>query len=93
MTLDFSLDSRFIARKQEAVSAGGMITCLHPLAADEAVRVLSAGGNAVDAAVTAGFVMGVVEPMMSGIGGGGVMVVRLADGTNVNALSDLTALA
>jgi gamma-glutamyltranspeptidase/glutathione hydrolase len=80
---DRALDSRLIARKQEAVAAGGMITCLHPLAAGEAVAVLKAGGNAVDAAVVAGFALGVLEPMMSGIGGGGVMNVRLADGTSV----------
>lgn len=80
---DTALDSRLVARKQEAVAANGMITCLHPLAAAEAIAILRNGGNAVDAAVVAGFVLGVVEPMMSGIGGGGVMVVRLADGTTV----------
>ncbi|HKG27424.1 MAG TPA: gamma-glutamyltransferase family protein, partial [Thermomicrobiales bacterium] len=69
--------------KREAVAAGGMITCLHPLAADAAVAVLRDGGNAIDAAVVAGFVLGVVEPMMSGFGGGGILVARLAGGRTV----------
>jgi gamma-glutamyltranspeptidase/glutathione hydrolase len=75
--------SRAEWRKSEAVAANGMITCLHPLAAEAAVGVLRGGGNAVDAAVTAAFVLGVVEPMMSGVGGGGVLVARLADGQTV----------
>ncbi|HEY7034253.1 MAG TPA: gamma-glutamyltransferase family protein [Thermomicrobiales bacterium] len=74
------IDSAPDYRKREAVAAGGMITCLHPLAADAAVAVLRDGGNAIDAAVVAGFVLGVVEPMMSGVGGGGILAVRLADG-------------
>jgi gamma-glutamyltranspeptidase/glutathione hydrolase len=78
---DYALDSRPLVQKQQAVSAHGMITCLHPLAAQVGIDVLEAGGNAVDAAVTAGLAIGVVEPMMSGIGGLGIMVVRKADGT------------
>jgi gamma-glutamyltranspeptidase/glutathione hydrolase len=74
------IDSAPDYRKREAVAAGGMITCLHPLAAEAAVAVLRDGGNAIDAAVVAGFVLGVVEPMMSGVGGGGILAVRLADG-------------
>ncbi|MDQ4090335.1 MAG: gamma-glutamyltransferase, partial [Actinomycetota bacterium] len=53
-----------------------------PYAAEAAVAVLSQGGNAVDAAVTAVFTMGVVRPDMCGIGGGGFLVYRGADGTN-----------
>lgn len=70
-------------RKREAVAEGGMIACLHPLAADAAVAILRDGGNAIDAAVVAGFVLGVVEPMMSGFGGGGILVAHLAGGRTV----------
>jgi gamma-glutamyltranspeptidase / glutathione hydrolase len=56
----------------------GMIVCPQPLAAEAGRAVLRAGGNAVDAAVAAAFVQGVVDPMMCGIGGSGVMLVYLA---------------
>jgi gamma-glutamyltranspeptidase/glutathione hydrolase len=55
-----------------------MIVCPQPLAAEAGRDVLRAGGNAVDAAVTAAFVQGVIDPMMCGIGGAGVLLVYLA---------------
>jgi gamma-glutamyltranspeptidase/glutathione hydrolase len=67
--------------KSEAVAPNGMVTAEHHLAAEAGVEMLRDGGNAVDAAVAAGFVMGVVEPFTSGIGGIAGMVVRCADGT------------
>ncbi len=58
-----------------------MVTAEHHLAAEAGVEMLRGGGNAVDAAVAAAFVMGVVEPFTSGIGGIAGLVIRLADGT------------
>ena len=55
-----------------------MIVCPQPAAAEAGAEVLREGGNAVDAAVTAALVQGVVDPHMCGIGGGGVMTVHLA---------------
>ncbi|HYW24827.1 MAG TPA: gamma-glutamyltransferase, partial [Terriglobales bacterium] len=55
-----------------------MIVCPQPVAAEAGRDVLRAGGNAVDAAVTTALVQGVIDPMMCGIGGSGVMLVHLA---------------
>src|SRR5712692_11827266 len=67
--------------KSEAVAPNGMVTAEHHLAAEAGVEMLRDGGNAVDAAVAAGFVMGVVEPFTSGIGGIAGLVIRRAGGT------------
>ncbi len=67
--------------KTEPVARGGMVTAEHHLAAEAGVEMLRDGGNAVDAAVAAAFVMGVVEPFTSGIGGIAGLVIRQADGT------------
>jgi len=55
-----------------------MVVCPQPLAAEVGVRVLKRGGNAVDAAVAAAFVQGVIDPANCGIGGFGQMNVYMA---------------
>lgn len=47
----------------------GIVAASHPLAARAGVQILERGGNAIDAAIAANAVMGLVEPMMNGIGG------------------------
>src|SRR6204780_4031436 len=51
------------------ISRRGVVAAESPLAAQAGASVLAHGGNAVDAAIATNAVMGVVEPMMNGIGG------------------------
>jgi gamma-glutamyltranspeptidase / glutathione hydrolase len=76
-----TIQSEWLHAKTEPVARGGMVTAEHPLAAQAGVDVMRDGGNAVDAAVAAAFVMGVVEPFTSGIGGIAGIVIRRGDGT------------
>lgn len=57
-----------------------MVVAQEPLAADVGVTVLKSGGNAVDAAVAIGFALAVTHPFAGNIGGGGFMLIRLANG-------------
>ncbi len=69
------------------VSTGGIVASEHPLASQAGAMALAQGGHAVDAAIAANGVMGVVCPMMCGIGGDLFAIVYERDGTlhGVNA--------
>ena len=58
----------------------GMVVAMEATAADVGVSVLRQGGNAVDAAVAVGFALAVTHPYAGNLGGGGYMLVRMADG-------------
>ena len=60
--------SRWQARSM-AMSTRGIVAAENPLAAQAGAVVLARGGHAVDAAIAANAVMGLVAPMMSGVGG------------------------
>ncbi|HMB36702.1 MAG TPA: gamma-glutamyltransferase family protein [Methylomirabilota bacterium] len=82
-----SLDS-VSSQKDAASSVGGsmlqvmgrrwMVAAGHPLAAQAAARILQAGGNAIDAGVAAGFMLGVVHPDMVSFAGVAPILVHLA---------------
>jgi gamma-glutamyltranspeptidase/glutathione hydrolase len=59
---------------------GGMATAANPHAVAAAIEMLEKGGHAVDAAIAAHTVLGLVEPQSSGIGGGGFMLVYEREG-------------
>lgn len=57
------------ATRSEVIAQNGMACTSHPLSTQAAIEILRAGGNAIDAAIAANAMEGMVEPHMNGIGG------------------------
>ena len=72
--------------KRAVRSRRGVVAAQSRVAAAVGAEVLRAGGNAIDAAIATSLALGVVEPWMSGLGGGGCMLVRLAADGGSHAL-------
>ncbi len=73
----------FFASKKPVKAFNGMVVSSDSLATAVGVEILKKGGNAVDAAVAVGFALAVTYPQAGNIGGGGFMVIRMANGETV----------
>ncbi|HLJ44626.1 MAG TPA: gamma-glutamyltransferase [Bryobacteraceae bacterium] len=78
--LVLALASGNLYARQPVYARHAMVVAQEPHATDVGVAVLKAGGNAIDAAVAVGFALAVTHPTAGNIGGGGFMIVRLANG-------------
>ena len=65
--------------KPAITSRTGIVAAQSRIAANAGAQIMAQGGNAVDAAIATSFALGAAEPWMSGMGGGGYMVIRMAN--------------
>lgn len=74
----YGVNAKTIATK--AVGSNGVVVSTQKEASQVGLQILKDGGNAIDAAVAAGYALAVTDPCCGNLGGGGFMLVHLADG-------------
>ena len=79
--------TEFNSRRSPVFARRGMIATAHPLASLSGMRMLLDGGNAIDAAVAAAAVLGVVEPYQTGLGGDAFALIYSRREGRVRALN------
>ncbi len=72
-----------LAHEQPVLARHAMVVTAQHLATEVGLKILQEGGNAIDAAVAVGYALAVVHPCCGNIGGGGFMMIHLANGRTV----------
>ena len=78
---------RFNSRRSPVFARRAMVCGSHPLATLAGIRTMLRGGNAIDAAVAAAAVLGVVQPYQTGLGGDAFALIYLAATREIHALN------
>ncbi len=72
--------------QKKVIADKAVVSTAHPLASQVGLDIINQGGNAIDAAIAVQFALAVVYPRAGNIGGGGFMVYRSGDGSEVSTL-------
>lgn len=83
ITIFLSINKAYAVYPLPVQSATGMVVTEQHLASEVGASILKQGGNAIDAAVAVGYALAVTYPCCGNIGGGGFMLIHLANGSNI----------
>ncbi len=79
--------ANFEAHRPVVMGRNGMVCSGHPLASQAGMAMLQKGGNAIDAAIATAAALNVVEPLMSGIGGDGYLMIYWKDNNRLSVVN------